>query len=101
MVISGDLILLIAGLISFYFYLRSIGEVKPFALVKFVYLAMFTKLAICLLPVIVYILWSGKEVDKAGLLLCAFMYIVYSYTEISLLLNYNKQRTNAQAGSPS
>lgn len=98
-VFAGNTILLMATLLSLFFYIKSIEQEKPFALVKFVYLAMFSKLAVCLLPAVVYILWAGENVNKPALVFCACMYIVYSYSEVSILLKQNKRRSNAQAGS--
>lgn len=98
-VFSGNTILLLATLLALFFFTKSIAQEKPFALVKYVYLAMFAKLGVCLLPAVVYILYAGKNINKPGLLFCAFMYLVYSYAEVSLLLKQNKLRSNAKAGS--
>ena len=62
---------------------------------RMIYGGMFVKMMICLFTAFIYIMIAGKAVNKGGIIVCLFLYLVYSFVEIALLLKQSKQRKNA------
>jgi hypothetical protein len=60
-----------------------------------IYGGMFLKMMICLFAAFIYIMVAGKTVNKGAIIVCLFLYLVYSSVEIILLLKQSKQRKNA------
>lgn len=99
--IIGNTVLLIATLISFFLYQKSLGSNQPQAFLRYIYSGMFLKMIVCLLAAFIYIAASEKGVNKAALFGCMFLYFVYTFIEVSILLRMSKQQKNVQTGSPS
>jgi hypothetical protein len=95
LVIGGNLILFLATGISFFLYYKALRNNNVQAFLRMIYGGMFLKMMICLFAVFIYIMVVGKSVNKVGIILCLFLYLVYSSVEIVLLLKQSKQRKNA------
>jgi hypothetical protein len=91
-VIAGNLVLFIATGISFFLYYKALRNNNVQAFLRMIYGGMFLKMMICLFAAFIYIIIAGKTVNKGAIILCLFLYLVYSSVEIVLLL---KQRKNA------
>lgn len=98
--IIGNTVLLIATLASFYLYDRSLKHNQPQAFLRYIYSGMFIKMMICLFAAFIYIA-ASKNVNKAALFGCMFLYFVYTFIEVSILLRLSKQQKNVQTGSSS
>lgn len=98
-VLVANTIIFAATSCSLYFFNRSLSQRKPYALVKYVYLGIFSKFACCLLPAMIYILQAGKSVDKVGLAIGAFLYIAYTYIELRLIIKPKQRSKHAETGS--
>ena len=53
--------------------------------------SMLTKMIICVLAVIVYANFVGNDLNKGGILISLFMYLVYLFTEVAYILKLNKK----------
>ncbi|HKP31617.1 MAG TPA: hypothetical protein VJT83_02785 [Chitinophagaceae bacterium] len=95
----GNVILLVATLLSFLLYRKSMQSDKPQKFLKFIYGGMFLKMLICLIAAFVYIVVFGKDVNKPALFVCMFLYFLYTFVEVSILLRLSKEQKNAQTGS--
>jgi hypothetical protein len=91
----GNLILFIATLISFYFYYRSLRNNRVAVFLRLIYGAMFIKMMICLVTAFVYIMMTGKNVNKGAIFGCMFLYLVYTFIEVAVLMKLSKQNKNA------
>lgn len=96
----GNTVLLIATLVSFYLYTRSLKHNQPAAFLRYIYSGMFIKMLICLFAAFIYIA-STNNVNKPALFGCMFLYFVYTFMEVSILLRLSKQQKDVQTGSPS
>lgn len=96
--IIGNVILLIATLISFLLYNRSLKNNQPQAFLRYIYSGMFLKMIICLFAAFIYIA-STNNVNKPALFGCMFLYFVYTFAEVSILLRLSKQQKDVQTGS--
>ena len=98
--IIGNTVLLLATLVSFYLYDRSLKNNQPQAFLRYIYSGMFIKMLICLFAAFIYIA-ASETVNKPALFGCMFLYFVYTFVEVSILLRLSKQQKNVQTGSPS
>ena len=92
--IIGNLILFTATAVSFYLFSRSWGSKNPQAIVRTVYGGMFSKMMICLIAVIIYLSIAGKGINKAGIIGCMFLYLLYTTLEVVILMKLSKQKKN-------
>jgi hypothetical protein len=97
----GNVVLFIATLLSFLLYQRSLKNNQPHQFLKFIYGGMFLKMLICLITAFIYIATFGKDVNKAAIFGCMFLYFLYTFVEVSILLRLSKEQKHAQTGSPS
>lgn len=96
-VLIGNIILFIATAVSFYFYFQSLRNNRVQVFLRMIYGGMFIKMFICLIAAFIYIMATGKQVNKGGIFMCMFLYFVYSVIEISTLLKISKRNSNAKA----
>ncbi len=99
--IIGNAILFIATLVSFFLYRKALKNNQPHKFLKYIYGGMFLKMLVCLIAAFAYIASFGKDVNKAGIFGCMFLYFLYTFVEVSILLRLSKEQKNAQTGSPS
>ncbi len=99
--IIGNCILFVATLLSFYLYSRSLKNNQPHQFLKYIYGGMFLKMLICLIAAFIYIASLGKDVNKAAIFGCMFLYFLYTFVEVSILLRLSKEQKNAQTRSSS
>ena len=92
--IIGNLILFAATAVSFYLFTRSFSSKNPHAVVRTVYSGVLSKMVICLVAVFIYISMAGKGVDKAGIIACMFLYLLYTTLEVGILMKLSKQKKN-------
>ncbi len=95
--LAGNLIIFLATAISFYLYHKSLMNNRVQVFLRMIYGGMFVKMFTCLIAAFVYIMIAGKQVNKAGIFLCMFLYFVYSFTEIAILLKISKSPKDAKA----
>lgn len=95
----GNIILLVATFLSFLLYKKSLRSDRPQTFLKFIYGGMFLKMLICLIAAGIYIVVYGKDVNKAAVFICMFLYFLYTFVEVSILLRLSKEQKNAQTGS--
>ena len=99
--IIGNTVLVLATLVSFFLYQRSLSNNQPQAFLRYIYSGMFLKMIICLFAAFIYIAIAKKGVNKPALFGCMFLYFVYTFIEVSILLRLSKHQKNVQTGSPS
>jgi hypothetical protein len=91
----GNLILFLATFISFYFYYRSLRNNRVAVFLRLIYGAMFIKMMICLVTAFVYIIMTGKNVNKGAIFGCMFLYLIYTFVEVAVLMKLSKQNKHA------
>ena len=94
-VIIGNLVLFIATAVSFFLYYKALRNNNVQAFLRMIYGGMLLKMMICMFSAFIYIAVAGKSVNKGGIITCLFLYLIYSTTEIVLLLKESKVKKNA------
>jgi hypothetical protein len=92
--IIGNLVLFAATAVSFFLFTRSLNSKNPQAVVRTVYSGVLSKMMICLVTVFIYISIAGKGVNKAGVIGCMFLYLLYTTIEVVTLMKLSKQKKN-------
>jgi hypothetical protein len=92
--LAGNMILFIATLISFYFYWKSLENDRVQVFLRMVYSGMFVKMMICLFAALIYIMIAKKGVNKGGIFVCMFLYVLYTFVEMSILMKVSKLKKN-------
>jgi hypothetical protein len=90
----GNLVLFLATVTSFSLYKRSLRNNKASYIVRMVYGALFSKMMICLVAVLIYIFIKRSTVDKLGLGISFGLYFIYTFAEISVLMQMSKEQKN-------
>jgi hypothetical protein len=93
--IIGNLVLIMVTLLSYLLLYRGVQSVNPHAFVRAMYLSFIIKFFIIVLAAALYILIAKSNVNKAGLIICLFLYLVYTFMEVSVLTKMMKQKKNA------
>lgn len=92
--LMGNLILFVATVISFFLFTRSLYTKNAHAIIRGMYSGVLAKMMICLVAVFIYISIVGKAVNKGGVFGCMFLYLLYTFTEVSILMKLSKQKKN-------
>jgi hypothetical protein len=92
--IVGNIILFVAALVSYYLFTRSMQSKNAAAIVRTIYGGVFSKMMICLIGVVVYVMIVGSDINKGGIIGCMFLYLIYSTLEVVILMKLSKQKTH-------
>jgi hypothetical protein len=93
--IIGNLLLLVVTVLSYLLLYRGIQSVNPHSFVRAMYLSFIIKFFIIVLAAALYILIAKSNVNKPALIICLFLYLVYTFIEVSVLTKMMKQKKNA------
>jgi hypothetical protein len=93
--IIGNLILVFVTLLSYLLLYRGVKSVNPHAFVRAMYLSFIIKFFLIVLAAALYILIAKSAVNKPGIIICLFLYLVYTFMEVSVLTKMMKQKKNA------
>lgn len=93
--IVGNLILFIITLTATFISIKGATAVKPQAAVRSMYGSFMIKFFLIAIAAFVYILIAKKNVNKPALILCAGLYIVYTFIEVRVLMRMLKEQKNA------
>lgn len=93
-VLVGNLILLLATVVSFVMYWKSLQNDRVQVFLRMIYGGMFIKMMICLFTALIYIMIAQKGVNKAGIFVCMGLYFLYTFVEMSILMKVSKLKKN-------
>jgi hypothetical protein len=94
-VIAGNLLMLIITLVSYFILLRGLKSPNPHAFVRSVYGSFIIKFFVIAITAFIYIMISQKNVNKGGLIISMFIYLIYTFIEVSVLTKLLKLKKNA------
>jgi len=96
--IGGNLVIMIATVLSFIISQQSIHAKNPNASVRSLYGSFMIKFFLIVIAAFIYIMMEKKQVNKPALIICMGLYLVYTFVEISSLQKMIRQKgrdTNA------
>lgn len=94
-VFYGNLLLFLITLFSWLLAQRGLKNPNPNAFIRSVYMSVMLKLFVCMIVAFIYISINKSGLNKPGLFICMGLYLVYTFLEVSLLMNILKQKKNA------
>jgi hypothetical protein len=93
--LGGNLLLFVVSMFSYFLSHRSLRSANPQAFVRSMYAGFMIRFFVLALAAFIYIMISKKDVNKAGLIACAGLYIIYSIVETRSLVKLLKEKKNA------
>ncbi|MBD0332165.1 MAG: hypothetical protein ICV66_05880 [Chitinophagaceae bacterium] len=93
--IIGNLILFVITLLSFLLAKRNLTNPNPNVFVRTVYASIMLKIFLCVIAAFVYIALYRENINKPALFACMGLYLIYTFTEVSILMKLLKKKTNA------
>lgn len=94
-VIAGNLLLVIVTLLSYLFLYKGLQSSNPHAFVRGLYGGFIVKFFVIAIAAFIYIMIAKKDLNKPALIICLFLYLVYTFIEVSTLIRLLKQKKNA------
>jgi hypothetical protein len=95
-VMGGNVIIYVVTIISMHLLSRGMHAQSTHVFLRNAYSGILFKLMACAVAAFIYILLSGKSLNKPGLFVCMGLYLVYSFIEMRIIMKHSKQRKNAE-----
>ena len=86
----GNIVLFGATAFSFYLYSKALRNKNIQLFLRMMYSSLLVKMVFCLAATLLYVFVAGKGVNKAGILGCFVLYIVYTFIEVKVLMRLSK-----------
>jgi hypothetical protein len=96
-VLYGNLLLFIISLISYRLAQKGLKNPNPHAFVRSVYTGIMIKLFVCIIAAFIYISAFRASLNKPGLFICMGLYLIYTFTEVSLLMKQLSTKIHEQS----
>lgn len=93
--IVGNLLVVIITLVSYLVLNRGMRSTNLHSFVRAIYGSFILKFFVIAITAFVYIMIAKKNVNKASLITCMFLYLIYTFIEVSVLTKMMKQKKNA------
>lgn len=90
-ILCGNILLFALSMVSFRFHRRALLAGNTQAFLRHVYSAILLKLFVCVFAAFAYIYAAGKNVNTGAIFSLMFLYMVYTYIEISGSLKQSSQ----------
>jgi hypothetical protein len=88
----GNFLLLSVGLAGLFLMMKTLKSSNPQSFVRAMYGSFIIKFFVLAVAAFVYIMVAKKAVNKEGLVICAALYIAYTYLEIKILTKLLKNK---------
>jgi ACR3 family arsenite efflux pump ArsB len=92
--IIGNILLFITTLVSYFMLYRGLQSANTQAFIRMIYTSFIVKFFIVIAAVFLYAV-TAKELNKAGIIICMFIYLIYTFMEVSALTKLLKRKKNA------
>lgn len=91
--LGGNILLFVLTSISYLLHLKSLKSSNPHFFVRMVYSGLIIKMFVCMIAAGAYGLLS-PTINKAGVLGCFILYVVYTFLEVRVLIKFLKKSPN-------
>jgi hypothetical protein len=86
----GNLVLFLATVFSFYLYSKALRNKNIQLFLRMMYSSLLVKMVFCLAATLLYLFIAGRDVNKAAIIACFVLYMVYTYIEVKILMRLSK-----------
>jgi len=91
-VLVGNTVLFLATVFSFYLYSKALRNSNTQLFLRMMYSSLLVKMIFCLAATLLYLFVAGKDFNKAGIIACLILYVVYTYAEVKVLMRLSKNQ---------
>lgn len=92
--IAGNLLIFFVTLLSFFISNRGLRSSNTQAFIRSIYASFILKFFVIAAFAFIYIIIAKKNVNKAALIACMFLYLLYTFFEVSILMKVLKKKKN-------
>jgi hypothetical protein len=93
---GGNLFIYLVTIVSVHLLSSGLHASNTHAFLRNAYSGILVKLLACAAAAFVYILASGKNLNKPALFICMGLYLVYSFAEMTMIMKQSKQNKNVR-----
>ncbi|MET0393750.1 MAG: hypothetical protein ABW019_11445 [Chitinophagaceae bacterium] len=93
--IVGNLLLALVTFVSYSLLQRSLGSANPHSFMRAIYGGFIIKFILIAAAAFIYIMATREKVNKPAIAICMFLYLVYTFLEVSVLTRMLKEKKNA------
>ena len=94
-IIIANMLVFLVTLVSYLILKKSIDSPNPQSFIRAMYVSFIIKFFVVALAAFIYIMLSKENVNKYGLIAGMFLYLVYTFMEVSALRKLLKEKKNA------
>lgn len=92
-IINGNLLLFAVTFNSWLFHKRALVAGNTHSFMRNLYGGMMIRMLVCIIALFIYVALAA-HVNKPAIFVVMFLYLVYTFTEIAVLLKYSKRIKN-------
>lgn len=93
---GGNLVLYVVTILSLHLLTKGMRSTNTHSFLTGAYGGIILKLFSCAIAAFIYILIAGKDLNKSSLFALMGLYLVYSFVEMSIVLQQSKQNRNVE-----
>jgi hypothetical protein len=93
---GGNLVLYVVTILSLHLLNKGMRSTNTHSFLTGAYGGIILKLFSCAIGAFIYILIAGKDLNKPSLFALMGLYLVYSFVEMSIVLQQSKQNKNVE-----
>lgn len=93
---GGNLFIYLVTAVSMHMLTTGLNAPHTNAFLRNAYGAILIKLFACAGAAFIYILVSGKNLNKPALFGCMFLYLLYTFVELSVIMKYSNAKKNVK-----
>jgi hypothetical protein len=99
LLVGNGILFLVTG-ISFWLYTRALQNANVHAFLRVMYGSLLIKMLVCLVATFIYAFMAGRTVNRNGVIGCFVLYILYTFFEVKILMNFSKKPSPGRASHP-
>lgn len=92
----GNLFIYVVTVVSMNMLSKGLRAVATHAFLRNAYGGIMLKLFACAAAVFIYIFVSGNNFNKSALFACMFLYLVYTFTELTVIMKQSNAKKNVK-----
>jgi len=93
---SGNIFVYIVTAVSMILLSKGINATNTNAFLRNAYGAILIKLFACAGAAFIYIVYTGKNLNKPALFACMGLYLIYTFVELSVIMKQSNARKNVK-----
>jgi len=97
--LGGNLFVFLITLISSLILQKGMDKDRTMAFIRSVYTSFIVKFLLVVVVVFLYAYKAGANLDRTAVLICMFLYLVYTFIEVRVLLKAMKSQQDAEKRS--